>query len=371
MQDDPGFSGRNPDRFFSIAANRWERSGLRPFNLDVPFAPCSAWRMRAILFILLANALVGLAHGTSPLELSITTLTLPTLTVVVKNNDPRRTLGVWAPGNSWGDTAWCFEFRDRDGKISKPKFKTCAYFGNAPIAWPVAPGATDSVGFDLNEHWSPSDGIAFDKLEDVSVRVVLHQYLQPDGYVRGLFTGEVASPWTDSLQAHGEGSCVEWFALPVRPDGKAFDLEGFLHHLGSLKSPKNDSSASLLDWLGAGWAWDQAAITTAEGLWGTLPSVTLYLPHQSVVTLTWNPKAALSDAQRAQLAKGLEIPPLGEGEKHQPGWAVASAVLPKLPAVGIAHMYVVLPGDKWSKDYSSQLQADGSHQTEPVLKEIK
>lgn len=321
--------------------------------------------MRALLVLLVTTALAGPAQGSSPLELSITTLALPKLTVVVKNNDPRRTLGVWAPGNSWGDATWCFEFRDRDGKISKPKFKPHVYFGDAPNVWPVAPGATDSIGFDLNDRWSPPDGMDFNKLEGFSVRVVLHQYLEPDGYVRGLFTGELISPWTDSHQAHGQGTCVEWSALSTKPDGKAFDLEGFLNRLRSLKSPKNDSSTTLLDWLGAGWAWDQIGITTVNDPLFT-PSATLFFPHESVVTLTWNPKAALSGAQRAQLAKGLEIPPSGGGENHQSGWAVASAVLPKLPAVGIAHMYVVLPGDKWPKDYSSQLQVD-----EPRFKEIK
>lgn len=316
--------------------------------------------MKAFLLIVLAAIVNPNAHGSTPLELSITKLALPKLTLTVKNTDAHRNQRLWERGMSWGDYTLYFEFLDRAGMpAGKSVYKPRSYKRNFALAYELKPGETRAFDFDLGTLWTQPQGIDLKHPEGVSVRAVLNQHLEVATHTKSVFTGEVKSPWTDVTKTHGEGSCVEWNALPAHREGAPFDSAAFLASLGKLRISQADDNASLLECLGSDLPWNQVALicyindVTPE----PLKTATLLLPGAMSVTLCWD-EESLSTAMKLQHTQNLKFSKFGDGAETQPRWALASDVLPQLSARGITKIFVNNAKGFWE---AWELQRDGRY----------
>lgn len=317
--------------------------------------------MKSFLLIALACAVSATARASSPLELSITKLALPKLTLTIKNTDALRNVRLWERGMSWGDYTLHFEFLDRSGiPAGKSAYKPRAYKRNFALAYELKPGETRTFDFDLVTLWTQPQGIDLKHPEGVSVRAVLNQHLEVDTHRKSVFTGEVKSPWTDTTKSHGEGSCVEWNALPEHHDGALFDSVAFLESLGKLRISQADDKASLLECLGSNLPWNQVAFIChfKDATREPLKVATLLLPGAMTMTFCWDNQNSLSKVKRPQLSKILEFSKFGDGAAAQPSWALASDVLPSLSAREITKIFVTNTIGFWE---AWELQEDGSY----------
>jgi hypothetical protein len=332
--------------------------------------------MKGFLLIALMWGASSAAHGSSPLELSITKLVPPKLAVTVKNTSADRNLGMWI-GGSWCEQIFHFEVFDKAGKvIAKYNHQYWDYTGNIPLAYALKPGETRAIEFDLSDKksWIQPEKVDLNNPEELSFCAVLNQPLDIEAHRRSVFTGEVKSPRTSTTQVDGTGSCVEWNALPKSDDGPRFDSAAFLETLGKLRISEDNAKASLLESLGANLPWDQVAfISCPESQFKeSSRTATLLLPGAFVVALQWDTQESLSTAEKLQLSKCLKLAKFGDGGEGQPGWAVASEILPKLPAHGITRIRVDGPGTVFNAtgDFAGfpgqtwRLQRDGSYRKE-------
>lgn len=324
--------------------------------------------MKGLLLLALMCGVSAAARASSPLELSITKLAPPKLTVTVKNTTADRNLGMWI-GGSWCEQIFHFEVFDKAGKaIAKYYHQHWGYTGNIPIAHELKPGDTRAVEFDLSDKnaWIQPEKLELKNDEGLSFCAVLNQPLDVEAHRRSVFNGEVKSPRITTTQFHGTGSCVEWNALPKHGGGPRFDSASFLESLSKLRIRQDNAKANLLECLDPNLPWNQAAII------GHQDSATLLLPGAYVVTLYWDTQESLSKAEKLQLSKDLQLPKFGDGGEEQPGWAVASEILPKLPARGITQIVVAGPGfvynsadsDRIYQNQTWRLQRDGSYRKE-------
>lgn len=302
------------------------------------------------------------AHGSSPLELSISNLVFPKLTLTVKNTDAHRDLRLWERGTSWGDPTLQFEVFDKAGNsvgIYEPAPRS--YTANFPRAYELKPGETRALEFDLSDKasWTQPANVDLNHPEGLGLQAVLNQPLEAVAHTMRVFIGEAKSPCTSATQIHGSGSCVEWNALPDHHHGPVFDTALFLEKLRKLQIHQNDSKITLLECLDPTLPWSQGAIiiaypefrSTASPFW----EASLLLPDAVTVTFVWDMKNSLSARERLLLFDHLKLPKFGDAGKKQPCWAPASEVLPKLPARGITSV-VINRHEVWL------LQSDGSYQ---------
>ncbi|WP_395750731.1 hypothetical protein [Prosthecobacter sp.] len=321
--------------------------------------------MKGLLLIALGLAVSSAAHGSSPLELSIAKLDLPKLTLTVKNTDANRNMRLWSHGCSWGEQTVHFELFDNAGNaIAKYYHQSWAYTGNFPRFYELKPGEVTALDFDLSDKrtWIQPEKLDLSHLDGVRVRAVLNQHLEVEAHRSGVFTGEVRSPRTSAANADGPGSCVEWNALPPRHEGHRFDSAVFLESLGKLQIRQDNAETNLLECLESKLPWSQAAIISGPGpYWNPdHQSATLLLPDAIAVTFIWDTKESLSKAEKLQLEQCLKLPKFGDGGNAQPGWAVASDVLSKLPARGITKILV----SRLFHDSSWRLLSDGHYRKE-------
>ncbi|MCF7787909.1 MAG: hypothetical protein K9N47_17445 [Prosthecobacter sp.] len=317
--------------------------------------------MKSFLLIALACAVSATARASSPLELSITKIALPKLTLTIKNTDALRNVRLWERGMSWGDYTLHFEFLDRTGiPAGKSAYKPRSYKRNFALAYELKPGETRTFDFDLVTLWTQPQGIDLKHSEGVSVRAVINQHLEVEAHRKSVFTGEVKSPWTDMTKPHGEASCVEWNALPAHRDGALFDSVAFLDSLGKLRISQADDKASLLECLGSNLPWNQVGFICyfKDEIREPLETATLLLPGAMTVTFCWDNQKSLSTAERLQLSKNLKLSKFGDGAEAQPRWALATDVLPSLPARGITKIFVNNANGFWEE---WERQGDGSY----------
>jgi hypothetical protein len=284
--------------------------------------------MKGFLLIALTCVVSSMARGSSPLELSITKLALPKLTVTVKNTDAGRNLRMWI-GGSRCEQIFHFEVFDRSGKaIAKYYHQYWGYTGNCPIAYEFKPGEIRAFDFDLSDKnsWIQPEKVDLKHSENLSFCAVLNQHLEVESHKNKVFTGEVKSPWNNATKTNGTGSCVEWDALPPHRDGPPFDSALFLEGLGKLRIRQDNAKANLLECLGSDLPWNQVALISGPGdFWGPdHQAATLLLPDAITITLIWDTKESLSTAEKLQLTKALKLPKFGDAADKQPGWAIAS-----------------------------------------------
>ncbi|WP_395737612.1 hypothetical protein [Prosthecobacter sp.] len=308
--------------------------------------------MKSVLFIAMMWGMSGIVLASTPLELSITKLSPPKLTVAVKNTSASRNTGMWT-GGSWSEQIFHFEVYDKTGKaIANYRHQFWSYTGNVPIAYELKPGETRAVEFDLSdkEAWIQPEKVDLKNDEGLSFCAVLNQPLEVEAHRRNVFTGEVKSPRTSTAQVHGTGSCVEWNALPKHGGGPRFNPASFLESLGKLHIRQDHAEANLLECLDPNLPWNQAALICRYQ-----DSASLLLPGAYVVTLDWDTQESLSNAEKLRLSRSLKLPEFGDGGRGQPGWAVASEVLPRLPARGLTRIVVHGPGTAVNRAFDSSL----------------
>lgn len=315
-------------------------------------------RLLIALFWIVGTA----AHGSSPLELSISNLAFPKLTLTVKNTDAQRHLRLWERGTSWGDPTLHFEVFDKAGNnVGIYESARRSYTANFARAYELKPGEARALDFDLSDKdsWTQPERVDLNHPEGLSLQAVLNLPLEAVAHTTRVFIGEAKSPRTSARQVHGTGSCVEWKALPDHHLGPVFDTALFLEKLRKLQIHQHDSKITLMQCLDPTLPWSQGAViieypefrSTASPFW----EASLLLPGAVTVTFVWDMKNSLGAGERLLLSDHLKLPKFGDAGRRQPGWAPASEVLPKLPARGITSM-VINRHEVWL------LQSDGRYQ---------
>lgn len=316
--------------------------------------------MKLPLITALAASMIAAAQGSSPLDLSITSFHYPQIEVTVKNTDPRRTLGVWHPGTSWGDPAWTLEFHERHGRVLKEKAEPSGYFSNWPGVQPIKPQDSAKIQFDVSK---PGWHITSIDTVGLKARVVLHQAFDVDGYRQELFIGESTSPWVPDARPDDKAACTERNPFPPHTSGTPFPLKAFFSHLGSLHAPAAQDKLKLLDWLGPNWPWDGVVVAVTDGFFlRKASSITLLFEGTEAVSFFW-PKDVLSPSDY----ESWGFRDFDDGWQKSL-WAPAIKVLGHFPAAGISQ---ISNGSEAKQRLRLVLQPDGSFAQQNLLQGLR
>ncbi|MDB6073081.1 MAG: hypothetical protein JWO89_721, partial [Verrucomicrobiaceae bacterium] len=205
------------------------------------------------------------------------------------------------------------------------------YISNYPGIYLLKPGEKRTITFDLSRDWSLPNNLPYAMPEGMSIRCVLHQRLEVDGHLGGLFTGRVTSPWFGGKHDAEVGACVEWHPLPAKSKGETFDLPGLFKRLDTLQEPKSPSP--LLDWFGADADWNQVVIIHERPGAMLYPKLMLLFDNASALLLNY--PAANRALDSVPFSNESSLKSSEDSERPQPNWALASDRLPRLSASGI------------------------------------